>query len=91
MVQAHYEAIKRRDLTGILQTIAEDVIWEFPAPAIVPFSGLFEGLGTVRDFFVAVGSSVYVREFAVERIFVENETAITLGRERFAVKATHQE
>lgn len=90
-VDAHYDAIKRRDLEAILQTLAKDVVWEFPYNRSIPFSGRYEGREAVRKFFSAIRSSVEVREFSIRRTIAEGDTVVVFGHERFLVKRTDVE
>ncbi len=87
-VAAHYDAIERRDMEAALQTLAEDVVWEFPYTRAIPFSGRYEGREAVRKFFQAISSSVEVREFSIRKTIVQDDTVVVFGRERFLVKYT---
>lgn len=88
VVTAHYDAILRRDLDAILETISPDVVWEFPASPDIPFSGHYEGRGGAREFFRKIGSTVDVKEFEVESMISHGDHVIVFGHERFQVHAT---
>ena len=88
VVRAHYDAIRRRDLPGVLDTLAEDVAWEFDGPPEIPFAGCRRGREAVAAFFAAIRGSVEILEFGVERMMTEGDTVTVLGHEHFRVMAT---
>jgi uncharacterized protein len=50
-VQELYAAFGRGDLPAILSKLADDIVWESEAPAIVSFGGIRRGIRETRGFF----------------------------------------
>ena len=56
-VKAMYAAFERGDVGAIMDSVADDVQWDFEAPSVVPYSGLRRGKAEVMGFFAGIGSS----------------------------------
>ena len=48
-VNAHYDALARRDLDAALDAIDDAAIWEFSGPKAIPFAGQWRGRSGARE------------------------------------------
>lgn len=51
IVQTGYNNFQQGNIQGILDLLNDDITWELPSSAGVPFSGVFSGKKGVLDFF----------------------------------------
>lgn len=88
VVRADYDAIRRRDLPALLETLADHVEWEFPGPEAIPFAGRYEGKTSIKKFFQTIRDTVVVEQFEIISLAEEGASVEARGHERFKVKAT---
>jgi ketosteroid isomerase-like protein len=87
-VEGIYAAFGRADLAGIVDQVAEDVVWHDPGPSEVPHAGTYTGRDGVARFFATLGETVAVEDFAPEEFVAEGDRVVVLGRMRARVKET---
>lgn len=87
VIQQAYERFGRGDIEGILNLIADDVVWEEPTHPAIPYGGKRQGKETVRAFFAAV-AQVEVREFAPVEYIASGDRVIALGHWAGTVRRT---
>jgi ketosteroid isomerase-like protein len=80
IVTGVYEAFGRGDLAGVLNALADDVVWEMAGTA--PFAGRREGRAGVQEFFADLMGAVKIEMFEVDAVIGEGESVVVLGRER---------
>jgi uncharacterized protein len=74
-----YEAFGRGDLAGVLNALADDVVWEMAGTA--PFAGRREGRAGVQEFFADLMGAVKIEMFEVDAVIGDADLVVVLGRE----------
>lgn len=85
-VEAVYAAFGRGDLGALLHTLAEDVVWQHPGPADIPWAGERHGRDEVAEFFIAVNQHLDVEQFAPRTFVSRGDEVIVLGHERMRTR-----
>ncbi|MGH9631073.1 MAG: nuclear transport factor 2 family protein [Bryobacteraceae bacterium] len=88
LVQRAYQNFKTGDIQSFLNLLAEDVVWQLPEMANVPFAGTRQGRGQVRQFFSKMAEVQDVVEFEPEEFIAQGDKVVVLGRFTMRVKAT---
>ncbi|MBI5473796.1 MAG: nuclear transport factor 2 family protein [Ignavibacteriae bacterium] len=88
IVQRGYENFKRGNIDALLGSLSDDIVWELPASAGVPFSGQFKGKSGVAQFFQNVAATNDLKEFEVEKLIAEGDVVVALGHLRATAKTT---
>ncbi|MFN8352973.1 MAG: nuclear transport factor 2 family protein [Spirosomataceae bacterium] len=83
-----YAEFGEGNIAAILEKLADDVTWELPASANVPFSGVFTGKNGVVQFFEAVASTNDFQEFTIEKLLGDAETVVAFGNLKAIAKTT---
>ena len=87
-VQRAYRNVETGDIASLLDQLAEDVLWELPEMANVPFAGTWRGRQQVRQFFDILAEAQDVVEFQPEDFFEKGNIVVVLGHFTMQVKAT---
>lgn len=82
VAQCIYDCLERGDLKGVLDTVADDVVWEVVGPPIIPYGGRYVGQGGVRQFFISLFEYEEILEFTPERYIDGGSTVAVIGRKR---------
>ena len=90
LLQAFYAALKRGDVTGLLNTLADDVAWFVPGPKdIIPLVGQREGSRQVVQILSKLSEMQDAEQFDI-REFVARGEVIALGHYRWRIKSNGQ-
>lgn len=88
-IQEFFTRFGAGDLERLLDLFAEEVDWDVPGAASVPWTGRRSNREELRAFFVAAAEEVEAtEEFAVERIIVEGGAGVAVGRFTHVIKRT---
>ena len=88
-VQMIYAAFGRGDVPAILETLADDVDWEYHgASTEVPWLAQRKGRASVGGFFEAVGKHLDITHFAVKDILSGPNVVVALVDINATVKET---
>ena len=91
LVQEFYAALKRGDVTGLLNTLAGDVHWFVPGPKdIIPLAGQCDGARQVAQILTKLSEMQDAVQFDVWEFVVQGDKLIALGHYRFRIKSTGQ-
>jgi ketosteroid isomerase-like protein len=88
LVQRLYQMVQAGDVPSLLNLLAEDVLWEVPEIANVPFAGIWRGRQQVGEFFSRMAQAQDVVAFEPEEFTAQGDTVVVLGRFTMHVKAT---
>jgi uncharacterized protein len=88
LVQQAYQNIKTGNLQAFLNLLTEDVQWQLPEMANVPFAGQWQGRKQVEQFFNIVGKVQEMLEFEPEEFIAQGDKVVVLGHFSMRVKAT---
>jgi len=88
-VDKFYERIGAGDIGGVIDLLSDDFSWEIPGDsATVPWLGKRTTPSAVEAFFAQIGSHVDRKAFDIDRIVVDGQDAVVLGRAVVVVRAT---
>jgi uncharacterized protein len=91
LVQEFYAAFKRGDVTGALNTLADNVDWFIPGPKdIIPFAGRRQDREQVAQFFEKLVGMQDAEQFDVREFVAQGDSVATLGHYRWRIKSTGQ-
>lgn len=88
IVQTGYSNFLEGNIPGLVDLLSDEITWELPASAEVPFSGVFTGKKGVVDFFQQVAASNDIHEFNITDYVADGDKVIALGNLRATSKAT---
>jgi uncharacterized protein len=88
LVKNAYSAFQRGDVPAILALLSDDVTWELPGPAEIPYAGRRRGHEGAAEFFRLLGESDEVLVFEPHRFLADGDLVIVLGRYEARVKST---
>ena len=77
-----YAAVGRGDIPGVLDLLAEEVVWTVQGPAAIPFAGTFHGRDGVATFLRRVGETLSFEQFEPHTVIAQGTTVVVLGSER---------
>ena len=88
-VDKFYERIGAGDIGGVIDLLSDDFSWEIPGDTeTVPWVGKRTTPAAVEEFFAHMGNHVDRKAFDVDRIVVDGQDAVVLGRAVVTVRAT---
>jgi len=91
LVQEFYAALKRGDVTGLLNTLADDVAWFVPGPKdIIPLVGQREGARQVVQILAKLSEMQDAEQFDIREFVAQGDTVIALGHYRWRIKSSGQ-
>lgn len=79
IVRQGYADFQQGNIPAVLELLSDNVTWELPASAGVPFSGVFKGKEGVLTFFKNVGELNEFQEFSPDSFVSEGDRVIALG------------
>jgi uncharacterized protein len=89
LVQEFYAALKREDIIGVLNTLADDVAWFIPGTRDVPpFVGQRRGSGQVAQFIAKLTETGDVGQFEPREFIAQGGKVVALGHYRWRAKPT---
>lgn len=90
-VKASFAAYQRGDIRTVLDSLTDDVTWEFPGPPNIPIAGRQFGRDQVEDFFRRMSEAIDMRQFQPRQFIAEGDTVVVVGSSTFVVRATGRE
>jgi uncharacterized protein len=87
-VRRMFEAIARRDLDGLLETVHAGSRWTYVGANPRPAKGTYVGRDGVRKFFENILRNLDIAEFHLGEFVTEDETVVVFGFESGTVKAS---
>jgi len=88
MVKDAYAAFERGDVATILAMLTDDVAWEMPGPAEIPYAGSRRGHAGAGEFFQRLAASDEVQLFEPRQFLADGNVVVVLGRYEAGVRAT---
>lgn len=83
-----YAAFQRGDVAAILALLTDDVKWELPGPAEIPYAGSRHGRNGAAEFFQRLGEADEVQVFEPRRFLADGNLVVVFGRYEARVRAT---
>jgi len=88
-VDKFYARIGAGDISGVIDLLSDDFSWEIPGDSeTVPWVGKRTTPAAVKEFFAHMGNHVDRKAFDIDRIVVDGQDAVVLGRAVVTVRAT---
>jgi ketosteroid isomerase-like protein len=89
-VKEMYAAFGRGDIATILASLADDVQWEFEAPAQISWSGIRRGPHEVAGFFSGIAAEHADPDLQMTEFFESSDAVASFGRYSVTLKKTGQ-
>ena len=89
-VQAMFDAFRRGDLDGLIETIHPESRWTYFGANPKLSQAEFSGRPRVRSFFERILRRLEVMEFAAAEFIVQGNTVVVFGSESGTVRETGQ-
>jgi ketosteroid isomerase-like protein len=90
-VRELYADYKRGDIGALLERLAEDVVWDMPAPPFVPGAGRHFGRDAVAEYFRVIDEAAETRTFEPRHFLAEGDRVAAVGSRSARVKETGRE
>lgn len=90
-VDVTVEVFKRfgaKDVPGILEMLASDVLIEFYGPPVIPYAGTYRGLREAGRFFTTVLESVDIHRFEPEQFLSDGPMVTVTGDLHLTARST---
>ena len=88
-VDKFYERVGAGDISGVIDLLSDDFHWDIPGDLeTVPWLGKRNTPQAVEEFFAHMGNNVDRKAFDIDRIVVDGQDAVVLGRAVVTVRAT---
>ena len=88
VVRGMYERFKAGDIDAMLTGMTQDIEWQLPEIAGVPFSGKRQGHDSIREFFASVVELQDVDEMELDAVIAQGDAVVVLGHYTWRVKST---
>jgi ketosteroid isomerase-like protein len=88
IVHRMYSDFGQGNIPGILNVISDDVIFDTPGPALIPWAGIRNGKAGAMDFFKQVGDSTTYEKFEPQTFIAEGDKVVAIGLAHFTSKTT---
>jgi ketosteroid isomerase-like protein len=88
LVKQAYAQFLRGDISGLLETMHDDVQWELPHIENVSFSGARRGKDQVAQFFSELNRQQQALQFEPREYVAQGDKVIVLGHYAWTVKST---
>lgn len=90
VVQRMYDALNQGDVPGVLDLLADDVLWEVPGPRdILPWAGAWHGYIGVTEFLNLFRGTVQTRQFSLQRLMTQGNTVVAVIEEDCIASTTN--
>ncbi len=90
VVEGMFSALRRGDITGVLDRLSDDIEWRIAAPSELPYAGIHRGRDEVAKFFQTFGQAAEFEEFQPREYLAKGDKVVVLGHERQRIKASGQ-
>src|SRR3982751_1541125 len=90
LVRKTYDLFRKGD-GSFLKSFSDDISWELPEMKNVPYSGTFDGIAAVTDFFARLGEAEESLTHNPTDFIAQGDKVIVLGDFKWRVKATNKE
>jgi ketosteroid isomerase-like protein len=89
VVKQAYEAFKRGDIQGVLNTMSDDIDFFTPGPSdVVPTAGRRHGREQVAKFFSTLESTEEIQQFEPQEYIAQGDKVVVTGKIRARIKPT---
>jgi hypothetical protein len=87
-VKGLYAAFSRGDIATILESVADDVSWEYEAPSEVLSAGVRHSPKEVAEYFSAIAGQIVDHSLEMADFFSGDDAVAAFGRYQGTIKST---
>ena len=91
LVQQAYNCFKIGNIPALLELLSEDVTWQLPDMAGIPFAGKRTGRDGVGEFFASLAANQDAIRFEPREFVAQGNKVVSLGEYEWRVKATDRQ
>jgi len=91
VVKQGYNNFRSGDIAGLIEQMAEDVVWQLPDIEGVPLAGVRHGRDGVAEFFSTLARDQEAIDFDPREFIAQNDKVVALGNYRWLIKETSRE
>jgi hypothetical protein len=91
LAQQAYNNFKTGNIEALLNLVADDIDWQLPEVANVPFAGKRRGRAEVAEFFASVNRTQEPLQFEPREFVAQGDQVVSLGHYQWRVKDTNRE
>lgn len=88
IVQSGYEKFGSGDVAGLLESFADNILWQVPEIENAPFTGTREGKQAVAEFFKLLSENEKFDRFEPLEFIAQNDKVVVLGEVAATVNST---
>jgi ketosteroid isomerase-like protein len=88
IVQETYGRFTSGDIPGLLNLLADDILWQTPAIENAPFAGARRGLEEVGEFFALLNETEETTLFEPTEFIAQGDRVVALGKYGATVRET---
>lgn len=88
VTKAVFVCFGNRDVPGILELLADDVVIEFYGPRTIPYANIYRGREQAGRFFETVLSSVDIHQFEPEQFLSDGSMVTVTGQLHLTARST---
>lgn len=96
IVEDIYTAFEQGDVPAVIAALDAEVVWTYPGPSNIPYTGVFDGVQAVERYFAtyaaqiaqATGSATPPNFFGTEAFVADGDLVLVLGFEVTTIAAT---
>lgn len=88
IVQESYSRFTSGDIPGLLNLLADDILWETPEIENAPFAGARRGLEEVGEFFALLNETEETTLFEPTEFIAQGDRVVALGKYGATVRET---
>lgn len=91
LVKRLYDAFRKGDISTILDHLANQFVWRFDAPSIIPFAGNFRTPDEVREYLRHLLEDQKGQVMQTDEFIANEDSVVMLGRYAATVIATNKQ
>jgi len=88
IIQSGYNNFLQGNIPALVDLLIDDITWELPKSAALPFAGVFKEKNGVLEFFQQIAATNEFHEFNVTDFISEGDKVIALGNLKATSKTT---
>jgi ketosteroid isomerase-like protein len=89
LVKKLYDAFREGDIDTIIDSLADQLVWRFDAPSVIPYAGEFNTPDQVKEkFFVSLASTQKDYALKADEFVAQDDKVIMIGSYGATVNAT---
>lgn len=91
IVQQAYDNFTSGDIQSLVSLMADNVEWQLPDVANIPFSGKRSGRESITQFFASVAANQEALQFEPREFIEQGDKVVALGHYRWRILSTGRE